>query len=100
MDRVWRIDLVLREERTRREGHDVETARDLRADDGAVVPVHGPGAAHRHARGVDGAAVEERDLARMLGIGPVEHRDAALIPRLHHHVASGDRYERAIVGDT
>ena len=52
-----------------------------------------------HARRVDRAAIEERDLLRVRGIGPVEHRDAALIPRLHHHVAARDRDERAVVRD-
>ena len=31
------------------------------------------------------------------GIGPVEHRDAALIPRLHHDVATRNRDQRAVV---
>ena len=42
----------------------------------------------------------ERDLHRVLRVGPIEDRDAALIPRLHHHVAAGDRDERAVVRDT
>ena len=32
-------------------------------------------------------------------IRPVEHRDAALIPRLHHDVAARDRNQRAVVRD-
>ena len=35
----------------------------------------------------------------MRRIGPVEYRDPALIPRLHHDVAAGDRDERAVVRD-
>ena len=35
----------------------------------------------------------------MRGIGPVEERDAALIPRLDHHVATRNRHERAVVRD-
>ena len=36
----------------------------------------------------------------MIDVGPVEHRDAALIPRLHHHFTAGDRNERPVVRDT
>ena len=36
----------------------------------------------------------------MRRIGPIEDRDPALIPRLHHHVAPGDRDERPVVRDT
>ena len=35
----------------------------------------------------------------MRGVGEVEHRDAALIPRLHHDVAAGHRNQRAVVRD-
>ena len=52
-----------------------------------------------HARRVDRAAIEERDLLRVRRVGPVEHRDAALVPGLHHHVAARDRNQRAVVRD-
>src|SRR4051812_41032575 len=35
----------------------------------------------------------------MRGVGPVEYRDSALIPGLHHDVATGDRNQRAVVRD-
>src|SRR5207244_10999852 len=37
------------------------------------------------------AAVEKGDFPWMRRIGPIEHRDAALIPRLDHDVAARDR---------
>src|SRR5262245_1380793 len=33
-------------------------------------------------------------------VGPIEDRDAALIPPLHHHFSAGDGDERAVVCDT
>ncbi|MFN9960084.1 MAG: hypothetical protein ACK55I_43940, partial [bacterium] len=59
-------------------GH-VHAARDLRAHDAAVGPVHRPRPAHLHARGIHRPAVEARDLLRVRRVGPVEHRDPALI---------------------
>ena len=41
--------------------------------------------------GVDRPSIEERDLDRMRRIGEVEHRDAALVPRLDHDVAPRHR---------
>jgi hypothetical protein len=45
------------------------------------------------------AAVEEGDLLRLGGVGEVEHRRAALVPGLHHHVTARDRDEVAVVRD-
>ena len=49
--------------------------------------------------GVDRPAIEERDLDRLRRVGEVEHRHAALIPRLHHDVAPRHRDQRAVVRD-
>ena len=82
------VDLVLRQMLARRQPEDVEAARDLRAVDVAVVPVGRPVAAGDQVLRVERTAIEERDLDRLGRIGEVEHRDAALVPRLHHDVAS------------
>ena len=50
--------------------------------------------------GVLRATVMEGDLHGVLGVAEVEHRDAALIPGLHHDVASRHRNERAVVRNT
>ena len=68
-------------------------------DDQPVVPVHGPAAAHAHHLAVHGPAVEVGDLDGVGGVGPVEERDAALVPSLNQDVASGNRDERAVVRD-
>ena len=79
--RLRRVELVLRDERARLQLEDVEAARDLGAHDHAVVPVRRPraGVAPSAVR-VERSAIEERDLLRVRRIGPIEHRDAALIP--------------------
>src|SRR5258708_12316762 len=43
--------------------------------------------------------MEVGDFLRMIEVSPVEDRDAALVPGLDHHVASGNRDERAVVRD-
>ena len=98
MHRLRGIDLVLRQEGARRELEDVEPASDLGAHDHAVVPVHRPRAGQLQVLGVLRATVVECDLHGVLGVREVEHRDAALIPGLHHDVASRHGNERAIVG--
>ena len=85
--RLRRVDLVLRQVRARRQLVHVEAALLVGRDDHAVVPVRGPVAAAR-------AAIEEADLDRVRRIGPVEHRRAALIERLHHDVAPRHRDQR------
>src|SRR5439155_744854 len=96
---LGRRDFVARDEAARLELEHVEPARDLGAVDVAVVPVRRPRAAAHRLRPVHRAAVEECNLLRMRRIGPVEHREPALIPRLHHHGAAGDRNHRAVVRD-
>src|SRR5206468_2366824 len=54
----------------------------------------------RHSGGVDRTAIEERDLSRTPWVCPVEHRDATLVPRLHHHVPTRNWNQRAVMGDT
>ena len=68
----------------------VESALFVGRDDRAIVPVRAPVSAAR-------AAIEKADLDRVRGIGPVEHRRAALIESLHHDVASGHGNQRTIV---
>ncbi len=41
----------------------------------------------------------EGDLGGVVRIRPVEHRHAALVPRLHHDVPTWNRDQRSIVGD-
>ena len=80
LDGLRRVDLVLRDVPARQQLEDVEPARDLRAHDDAVVPVHRPGAAELE-------PLESRGRGRWYAIsrgrrrvGPVEDRDAALVP--------------------
>ena len=47
---------------------DVETARNFRAHDAAVVPVHRPRAAHGETRRINRSAIVEADLSRMLRV--------------------------------
>src|ERR1041385_6428849 len=56
------VDFVLRDEAARQQLENVEAARDLRADDEAVVPIRRPGAAANQPVRVDRTAIEERDL--------------------------------------
>src|ERR1043166_7681626 len=84
VDQLRRLELVAREEAARLQLENVEPARDLGAHDVAVVPVRRPGAGVDQLGGVHGAAIEEGDLPGMGGVGPFEHRNAALIPGLHH----------------
>src|SRR5206468_3199610 len=97
---LGRVDLVLTDVLARHELENVQPTRDLGADDVAVVPVGRPRPATRHSGGVDGTAIEERDLSRTPWVGPVEHRDATLVPRLHHHVPTRNWNQRAVMGDT
>ena len=95
---VGGVDLVLGQVLAGLEAEDIQAARDLGAVDEAVVPVGGPVAAREHLFLAQRAAVEERDLDRVGAVGEVEHRQAALVPRLHHDVAAGHRDDGAVVG--
>ena len=66
----------------------------------AVVPVRRPRAADRPAC-VESIGPRSKKAISFgcVGVGPVEHRDAALVPRLHHDVAAGNRDQRAVVRD-
>src|SRR5918993_1324682 len=75
----------------------IEPARDLRAHDSPVVPVDRPRAAGPDLRRIGRAPIVVRHLERLRRIAPVEDRDPALIPPLYHHLAPGDRNERAVV---
>ena len=98
-----RLDLPLRERGgVRHEAERVEAAGDLRAEEVAVVPVRRPQAAEVEAgrvRCVDRATIEEGDLDRVRRIGEVDHRHAALVPRLDEDVSVGHRHQRGVVGD-
>ncbi len=98
LDRLGCLDLVLGQEAAGLQLEDVEPAGDLRAVDAAVVPVGAPVPAVSHLGRIHRPAVEEGDLLRVLGVGPVEYREPALVPGLHHHVPSRDRNQRAVVG--
>ena len=91
------VDLALRQVLARLQPEDVEAARDLGSVDVPVEPVRRPVAARDELLAVDRPAIEKGDLDRVRRVGEVEHRDAALIPRLHHDVAAGHRDERAVV---
>ena len=85
----------------RREPEGVEAARDLAAEHVAVVPVGRPVSAEvqtGRVRGVDRPAVEVGDLGRVRGVGEVDDRQPALVPGLHHDVATRNRHDRAVVG--
>src|SRR4051812_46057276 len=92
------LDLVLRDERARQQLEDVEPALDLGADDRAVVPIDGPRAGCDETSRIERAAIEVRDFLRMRDVGPVEDRDAALIPTLHHDFTARNWNERSIMG--
>src|SRR5262249_34482994 len=94
------IDLILSQGLCRAQFEDVESASDLRSVDVTVVPVSRPVAAqYQHLR-INRSAIEICNLNRMVGVGKVHHRDAALIPGLHFYVAAGNRNERTVVGYT
>src|SRR5438876_4637157 len=99
MNQFRGVELVLGNERAGLELEDVESARNLGAHDVAVVPIRGPRPGADQLGRVHRAAVEKGDFPWMRRIGPIEHRDAALIPRLDHDVAARDRNQRAVVGD-
>src|SRR5262249_19159421 len=92
-----RFEFVLRDETAGDQLEDIQATRDLGTHDDSVVPVSGPGAGQEQFVRVQRTAVEKRDLLRMGYIGPVEHRDSALIKRLHHHVAARYRDQRSVV---
>jgi hypothetical protein len=66
-DELRGVDLVLRQVLARRELEHVEAARQLGRVDVAVVPVRAPGAADDEVLGIDRAAIEVRDLDRVVG---------------------------------
>src|SRR6266571_8432539 len=99
MNQFRGVELVLGNERAGLELEDVESARNFGAHDVAVVPIRGPRPGADQLGRVHRATVEKGDLPWVRRIGPIEHRDAALIPRLDHDVAARDRDQRAVVGD-
>jgi hypothetical protein len=94
--RLGGVNLVLGEKAARQQFKDIQTTRDLGADDHAVVPVGGPRAGAYHPRRVNRTSIEERDLLRVLDVGPIEDGDSTLIKALHHDVSPGNRNKRAI----
>src|SRR6185369_7727024 len=90
------IDLVLRNKLRRRQLKNVQTACDFGAVDMAVVPVSRPVAAKDEHVWINWSTIEVADLNRMLRVGEVYERDAALIPRLHEDIATGNRNERPV----
>src|SRR5580704_14824006 len=99
VDRLGRVNFILRQELRRREFEDVQAARDFRAVDAAIVPVGRPFAAeHEHFR-VYWSAVEVGDFKRVRRVGEVHYGDAALIPGLNFDIAAGNGDERAVVRD-
>src|SRR5204863_120449 len=96
VDLAGGVDLVLRQVLRRDELEDVYAARDLGAVDVAVVPIGRPEAAEAALGGVERTAVKVGDLEGMRGVGEVDDRDAALVPRLDEDVAAGDRDQRAV----
>src|SRR5688500_11378015 len=94
------VQLVLCQMRARLQLENVDAARHLGAVDVAVVPVCRPVAGDDQVFGVHRTTIEVSDLERFARVSEVEHRNAALIPALHHDVAAGDRHEGAIVGHT
>src|SRR4029450_9381107 len=76
-----------------------DAARDLGSVEVAVEPVGRPVAAGDQRLGVNRSAVEVGDLDRVCAVGEVEHRHAALIPRLRHDVAPRYRDEGTVGRD-
>src|SRR5687768_16592609 len=62
-----------------------------------VVPIRRPVAAQDQVLAVERSAIEVGDFFWVGGIGEVEHREAALVPGLHHDVAAGHRNQRAVM---
>src|SRR5690606_31771222 len=85
-DRPGGLDLVLGDILARNELEDVETASDLGAHDGAVVPVHGPAPSHIHPLRIDGPSIVECYLNGIARVRPVVDGDPALVPGLHHDI--------------
>ena len=90
------VELVLRQPAARRQLDDVEAAGDFRADDIAVVTSRPTTSQPAPASPRPSDRGEVGNLFGVRHVGPVEHRQAALIPRLDHHVAAGYRDQRAI----
>src|SRR5262249_37804855 len=63
----------------------------------AVVPVRRPVATEYEHVWIDWTTIEIANFNRMLRVGEVHQRDAALIPTLHRNVSARDRNERAVV---
>ena len=97
MDLVGCVDLVPGEMLGRDEPENIEAADNLRTVNSAVVPIRRPVPAEDEPRRIDWAAIEERDLDRPGRVREIEHGYAALIPRLHHDVASGNGNQRPVV---
>src|SRR5258708_5757404 len=98
-DERGRVDLVLGKVLARQQLENVETTRDLGRVDTAVVPVCRPVAPDDQIGGVERTAIEVPDLDRVGRVGEVEHRQAALVPRLDHDVAARHGDERSVVRD-
>ena len=97
MHALRRVDLVAAQQTAGQQLEDIESSTDLGRHHRAIVPVHRPRTGIPLAGPVDRSAIEEGNLLRVSRIRPVEDRDAALIPRLHHHIAPRNREHRAVV---
>ena len=91
--------LVRRQETARYQLEDVEPAGNFRTHHVAVVPIHRPRPPTHQLGRIDRAPVVERDLGGFGRVGPIEDRNPALIPPLDHHIAAGNRNQRAVVGN-